>query len=205
MITIVNYGLGNLGSIQNMLRKIGSPSIITSDFKEIEQATKLILPGVGAFDSGMQKLKELELIELLNKKVLVERTPILGVCLGVQLMTKSSQEGILPGLGWFDAETVRFDFKELLGKYPLPNMGWHDVHLKKDSPLYENMPQDSRFYFVHNFHLKANNKKDISLTANYGYEYVVGLEHENILGVQFHPEKSHKFGMRLYQNFVNNY
>jgi glutamine amidotransferase len=205
MITIVNYGLGNLGSIQNMLRKIGSPSIITSDYKEIEQATKLILPGVGAFDSGMHKLKELELIELLNKKVLVEKTPILGVCLGVQLMTNSSQEGILPGLGWFDAETVRFDFRGISGKYSLPNMGWQDVYLQKDSALYENMPTDSRFYFVHNFHLKANNEKDISLTANYGYEYVVGLDHENILGVQFHPEKSHKFGMRLYQNFVNNY
>jgi glutamine amidotransferase len=205
MITIVNYGLGNLGSIQNMFRKIGAPSIITSDFNDIEQATKLILPGVGAFDSGMHRLKELRLVELLNKKVLVERTPILGVCLGVQLMTSSSEEGILPGLGWFDAKAVRFDFNDLVGKYPLPNMGWQDVYLKKYSPLYENMPQDSRFYFVHNFHLKANNEKDISLTANYGYEYVVGLEHENILGVQFHPEKSHKFGMRLYQNFVNNY
>jgi glutamine amidotransferase len=205
MIAIVDYGLGNLGSIQNMLRKIGSPSIITSDYREIEQATKLILPGVGAFDSGIKKLNELELVELLNKKVLVDKIPVLGVCLGVQLMVKSSEEGILPGLGWFDAETVRFDFKEISGKYSLPNMGWQDVHLKKDSPLYENMPIDSRFYFVHNFHLKANNEKDINLTASYGYEYVVGLEHENILGVQFHPEKSHKFGMKLYQNFVNNY
>jgi glutamine amidotransferase len=205
MITIVDYGLGNLGSIQNMLRKIGSKSIITSDLDKIEQASKLILPGVGAFDTGMKNLVNLGLTELLNKKVLIEKVPILGVCLGIQLMTSSSEEGSEIGLGWFDAKTVNFNFNGIGGKFVLPNMGWQEVSFKKESPLFEGLSQNSRFYFVHRYHLQADKLNDVSITAKYGYEYVVGLEHDHILGVQFHPEKSHKFGMKLYHNFVHNY
>lgn len=188
-----------------MLKKIGTRSIISSDYREIEQATKLILPGVGAFDTGMSRLKELGLIELLNHKVLVEKIPILGVCLGVQLMTKSSQEGKLSGLSWFNADTVKFDFTNITGKFPLPNMGWRTIDFKKESPLFENLSLNSRFYFVHSYHLVAANSDDVSMTAEYGYEYAVGLINQNIIGVQFHPEKSHKFGMKFYQNFVNNF
>ena len=205
MVTIVNYGLGNSGSIQNMLKKIGVSSVISSDYQVIEQATKLILPGVGAFDSGMNKLNEFGLVDLLNKKVLEENTPVLGVCLGVQLMTRSSEEGKLPGLGWFDAKTVKFNFSDIPGKYPLPNMGWLEVKQQKDSPLFEDLTVNSRFYFVHSYHLLAENNIDVNLTASYGYEYAVGLEKNKILGVQFHPEKSHRFGMKLYQNFIHNY
>jgi len=205
MITIVDYGLGNLGSIQNMLRKIGSKSIITSDFEKIEQASKIILPGVGAFDTGMKNLVKLGLVELLNKKVLIEKVPVLGVCLGIQLMTYSSEEGLETGLKWFDAKTVNFNFDDLRGKFVLPNMGWQEVSFKKESPLFEGMSPNSRFYFVHRYHLQSDKLEDVSITAKYGYEYVVGLEYDNIVGVQFHPEKSHKFGIKLYHNFVHNY
>ncbi len=205
MITIIDYGLGNLGSIQNMFRKIGAKSIITSEFDKIEQASKLVFPGVGAFDTGMKNLDSLGLVELLNKKVLIEKVPILGVCLGVQLMTCCSEEGVEKGFGWFDAKTVNFNFDEIDGKFVLPNMGWQEVSFIKESPLFEGLPSTSRFYFVHRYHLKSNKAEDVSMIAKYGYEYEVGLEHDNIVGVQFHPEKSHKFGMKLYQNFVTNY
>ncbi len=203
MITIVNYGMGNLGSIQNMLRKLGEDSIITSDLKEIEYASKLILPGVGSFDSGMTNLSSLGLIDVLNRKVLVDKIPILGVCLGVQLMTKCSEEGSLLGLGWFDAETVKFDLTGIEGNYRLPNMGWQIVNEEKPTILFEGMYPNPRFYFVHSYHLANSSNEIVSLTSNYGYKYPVGLERENIMGVQFHPEKSHKFGMMLYQNFIN--
>jgi glutamine amidotransferase len=205
MITIINYGLGNLGSIQNMLRKIGQRSIITSNPEEILQSSKIILPGVGSFDTGIERLMKLGIYDVLELKVNVEKVPVLGVCLGVQLMTKSSEEGEMKGLGWFDANTFRFNFSQTDSKLSLPNMGWQNVVIKKQTPLFENMPLDARFYFAHNFYLKSNIEEDISLTSFYGHEYTVGLEKGNILGVQFHPEKSHKYGIILYNNFVNNY
>jgi glutamine amidotransferase len=205
VIAIIDYGMGNLGSISNMLKKIGATSIITSDHQEINQATRLILPGVGAFDAGMTRLAELDLIALLNQKVLVNKIPILGICLGMQLMTRSSFEGHLPGLGWFDAETVKFNLTEIIGKYPLPNMGWRQVAIRKDIPLFEGLDKDAWFYFVHNFHANTHCNGEIGMTAEYGYEFVASLTHENILGVQFHPEKSHKYGRRLLENFVNYY
>ena len=205
MVVIVDYGMGNLGSIKNMLSKIGVQSIITSIPDEIYKADKLILPGVGSFDSGMRNMTELGIKEVLNQLVLIEKVPILGVCLGVQLMTKNSEEGVLEGLGWFDAKTIKFKTELLAEKLLLPNIGWRDVHLNKPSKLFKNMYEDPRFYFVHTYHLIANNSSDVSMLAHYGYDYEVGLEHENILGVQFHPEKSHKYGIKLYENFVNDY
>ena len=202
MIAIVNYGMGNLGSIKNMLRKVGAESIITSDPDVIMKSHKVILPGVGAFDTGMTQLADMDLLEVLNHKALVEKVPILGVCLGVQLMTKGSEEGVLPGLGWFDAQTRKFNFDNIQGKFPLPNMGWLEVKLAKPSKLFEGMYEEPRFYFVHTYHLVPNIKTDASMLAHYGYDYVAALEAENIMGVQFHPEKSHKFGIRLYENFV---
>ncbi|MGF1533155.1 MAG: imidazole glycerol phosphate synthase subunit HisH [Bernardetiaceae bacterium] len=206
MITIINYGLGNLGSIKNMLKKVGAASVITDDLDTIRAASKLILPGVGAFDTGMQKLADCGLIDVLHHKALEEKIPILGICLGVQLMTRGSHEGQLPGLGWFAADTVAFDFQGIEGKYTVPNMGWNEVELNQpDSPLFEEMFPDPRFYFVHSFHLKPDDPAHTLTYSDYGYSYASALAHENLLGVQFHPEKSHKFGQRLLRNFVKNY
>ena len=204
MITIIDFGVGNLGSIQNMLKKIGYKSVITSNIQEINNAQKLILPGVGKFDYAMQQLAERNFIDVLNKKVLLEKTPILGICLGVQIFTKGSEEGKLPGLGWFDAETLKFNF-EPNSNLKIPNMGWHDIHIKKESKLLQGLPANSRFYFVHSYYLKCNNSQDGILSATYGFEYVCAIEKENIVGVQFHPEKSHRFGMKLLQNFAELY
>lgn len=205
MTTIVDYGMGNLGSIQSMLKKLGETSLITSDPYVIEQASRLILPGVGSFDSGMNHLAELNLISSLNKRVLCDKVPILGICLGIQLMTKSSMEGTLPGLSWFDADTIKFDLIESVNKYVLPNMGWRKVSVRKEIPLFEGLDDDSWFYFVHNFHVVTDNNELVSMTSEYGYEYIVSLTKDNILGVQFHPEKSHKYGLRLLQNFIRYY
>lgn len=205
MVVIVDYGMGNLGSIQNMLKKVGCFSIISSKYEHIANAKKLILPGVGAFDTGIRNLIQLNLIDILNQKVLTDRIPILGICLGVQLMTQSSEEGSLNGLGWFDAKTVRFNTLRVQEKLLLPNIGWREVTPKKESKLIDSENEELRYYFVHSYHLETSHNEDVLFTSNYGYEYAVALERDNILGVQFHPEKSHKFGMMLLKKFVDNY
>lgn len=205
MLAIIDYGLGNLGSIQNMLKKIGVKAIITSDIEVISKASKLILPGVGSFDYAMNQLRELQIIEVLNQKVLIEKTPILGICLGVQLFTSQSEEGVLEGLNWFEAETIKFNFQNSNNELKIPHMGWNDVTLSKESKLFQNMPIQSRFYFVHSYFLSPKNESDSLLKANYGFDFTCALEKDNIVGVQFHPEKSHKFGMQLLKNFVDNY
>jgi glutamine amidotransferase len=203
MITIIDYGMGNLGSIANMLKKIGAEAVISSDLSVIGRADKLILPGVGAFDSGMKKLHERGLPEILSEKVIAEKTPILGICLGMQLMTKRSEEGSLPGLGWIDAETIRFRFGvEGNEDLRVPHMGWNTVHPAGEGELFRGMTDELRFYFVHSFHLVCNDENDIAARTHYGYNFVSAVRRGNIMGVQFHPEKSHKFGMRLLKNFV---
>jgi glutamine amidotransferase len=202
MIAIIDYGLGNLGSILNMLNKLGIEAVVTSDHAVIQNASKLILPGVGAFDNGMSNLRERGLIDLLNKKVLEEKAPILGICLGMQLLTRKSEEGDLPGLDWIDAETVKFTSSQ---QHKVPNMGWSYVHAAKESALLKDMYDEPRFYFVHSYYVKCNDEKDVLLRSDYGVNYVSGVEKGNILGMQFHPEKSHKFGMKLLENFAANY
>jgi len=204
MITIIDYKTGNLGSIQNILKRIGEQSVVTSDKELIANATKLILPGVGAFDTGMRNLQDLDLIEVLNNKVVVEKIPVLGICLGMQLFSKGSEEGQLPGLGWIDASTVKFRFKDIL-EYKSPHMGWNFLKQNKPSKLLENMFSDPRFYFVHSYFFKAIFPEDILTTTTYEIEFTSAVEKGNILGVQFHPEKSHKFGMKLLKNFVDFY
>jgi glutamine amidotransferase len=202
MIIIVDYGMGNLGSILNMLKKVGVPNAGVSSLpRDIEQADKLILPGVGAFDTGMQQLRETGLIDLLNEKVLSARTPTLGVCLGMQLLTKFSEEGQLPGLGWIDAETVRFRFDKKTG-LKIPHMGWNTVKVCQPGTLFRDMYDEPRFYFVHSFHVVSHNPDDVVAVTEYGYEFASVVQHGHIMAAQFHPEKSHKFGMKLYRNFV---
>lgn len=200
MIVIVDYGMGNLGSIANMLKKIGTESLITADPAKIESAQKLILPGVGAFDSGMANLAHRNLIAVLNQKVLQNKTPVLGVCLGMQLLTKASQEGSLPGLGWIDASTVKFDLPAG-SSLKVPHMGWNTVKVFRSHPLFERLEQEARFYHVHSYHVVCSTKEALAMTE-YGYDFVSAVACENVFGVQFHPEKSHRFGMQLLKNFV---
>lgn len=204
MITIIDYGAGNIGSIQNMIRKIGGQAIVSSKEEDIYNAEKLILPGVGSFDYGMRQLNDSGLIASLNKKVIEDKTPILGICLGVQLFTKGSEEGALKGLSWFDAETIKFNLP-IEKKLKVPHMGWNEIDIKKKSKLFTDMYEDPRFYFVHTYHLKSNSPSDILTESTYGYNFVSSLEKDNIVGVQFHPEKSHKFGMKILSNFIQYY
>jgi glutamine amidotransferase len=202
LIAIVNYGMGNLGSIQNMLKKIGVASVITSSPDDILNATKLILPGVGAFDAGMARLNESGLVPTLNEKVLTQKTPVLGICLGMQMMTSGSTEGVIPGLGWVDAHTKRFD-QLAMPDLKVPHMGWNVAAPVKQSPLLEDFPEDARFYFVHSFYVTCDRPADSLLKTRYGaVDMDAGFHHENVMGVQFHPEKSHRFGMWLLKNFA---
>lgn len=205
MITIIDYGLGNLGSIKNMLKKIGAESEITSDIGKIRTAKKLILPGVGAFDNGMQNLEDLGLVEILNQKVKVEKTPILGICLGMQLFTNKSEEGNKSGLGWINAETIKFNPDSETKKFTIPHMGWEYISQIKSSKLLEGMYEEPKFYFVHSYHVVCKDEEDVLLRTDYILNFDSAFEKENIIGVQFHPEKSHKFGMKLFKNFVENY
>lgn len=200
MIAIIDYGFGNTGSIQNMLKKVGFNAVITSDVEIIKGAEKLILPGVGSFDHGMNAIRRLGLETVLNEMVHIEKKPILGICLGMQLMTKVSEEGQEKGLGWIDAKTVKFVSTELEER--IPHMGWNEVLVKKSSPLCDGFESHFRYYFVHSYYVKCELQEDVLLETQYIQPFTAGFQHDNIYGVQFHPEKSHKFGMKLLSNFA---
>lgn len=203
MVVIIDYGAGNSGSIVNMLKRIGKQAIVTSDQKIIDQAERLILPGVGAFDFGMQNLEERNLIEILKKKAFIDKVPFLGICLGMQLMTKGSEEGIKSGLSWFDAQTIKFTKHDIPLPLKIPHMGWAEVKVKHQNELVDYHLTGQRFYFVHSYFVRANNQSDVILTANYGNEFACGLAKDNLFAVQFHPEKSHKFGQELLKQFTS--
>ncbi|MBP9098251.1 MAG: imidazole glycerol phosphate synthase subunit HisH [Ferruginibacter sp.] len=206
MVAIIDYGVGNLNSIKNMLKKIGVDSVITSVSAEIECADKLILPGVGSFEYGMKKLRDSAFFDILQQKVLQNKTPILGVCLGAQLLLKGSEEGQpVPGLGWIEGKALRFDQDKMADNYKVPHMGWNELQVKKESRLFTDMYNNQRYYFVHAYHMACYHEADILAESNYSYNFVAAVEKENVLGVQFHPEKSHKFGMKLYENFIKFY
>lgn len=203
MIVIIDYQCaGNPNSIKNMLKRIGADAIISNNTNDIEKAEKLILPGIGAFDSGMKHLKDSGLISLLNREVIEKKTPILGICLGMQLFTGKSEEGSTPGLGWIDAVTSKFSFNELAEKkYAIPHMGWNSVTLVHSNPLFQNIIEP-RFYFAHSYHITDIRQQNVITTTFHGYEFISSIAQENIMGVQFHPEKSHKIGMKLLENFI---
>lgn len=200
-IVVIDYNMGNLRSVNNKFKRIGIESKISSVKEEIENAEKLVLPGVGHFKKGMENLKELGLIKVLNKKILGEKTPILGICLGVQLFCKHSEEGNAEGLGWIDAEVIRFRVSDKI-KFKIPHMGWNNVEIINSNSLDKVIHKNDQFYFVHSYHLKCNNPSNIWMTTIYDYEFVSAIHHDNIYGTQFHPEKSHDAGYNLLKKFA---
>jgi imidazole glycerol-phosphate synthase subunit HisH len=202
VIVIIDYGVGNLGSVENMLKKIGVKAVVSSDAAEIDKAEKLILPGVGAFDHGMQSLNERGLSGVLNRKVVTEKTPILGLCLGMQLFAKTSEEGRSPGLGWLDAALVRFDFGGSDVRLKVPHMGWNFIRISRPHPVLDGFDSESRFYFVHSYYMKCGDPSDVLAFTDYPAPFAAAVGRGHIVGVQFHPEKSHKFGMHLLRNFA---
>lgn len=198
MITIVDYQMGNVGSIKNMLKKVGAESVISGDPDVLRKATKLILPGVGAFDTGMRHLADSGLIGVLNELVLEKQVPVLGICLGMQLLSRKSEEGTLPGLGWIAADTVKFQLPELR----VPHMGWNTLRPTNGSVLFQGYQEEPRYYFVHSYHVVCDDPHDAAGITHYGTDFTAAVQRANVMGAQFHPEKSHKFGMQLFRNFV---
>jgi imidazole glycerol-phosphate synthase subunit HisH len=199
MIGIINYGVGNLQSIQNIIKHVGGECRILNSPNEIKEVDKLILPGVGSFDHGVEQLSKGDWINNLNDYVNQENI-ILGICLGMQLMCNSSQEGKLKGLGWINADVQKFQF-EANSNLKIPHMGWEDLNIKNESDLFK-MNDESRFYFVHSYHVVCNIPSIETSSVDYGQEITTSFQCGNIYGVQFHPEKSHKFGKEFFKRFI---
>jgi glutamine amidotransferase len=203
-IVIIDYGMGNVGSISNMLKYLGAKATISNDFSAIKNADKLILPGVGHFDKAMENITRHSLQGVIHEMALEKKKPFLGICLGMQLMCNSSDEGKSPGLKLVDAEVKKFNFpnnKEL----KIPHMGWNYIQPKKPSNILNGLDQKSRFYFVHSYFVECAIDIDVLTETNYGNPFVSSFEQNNLIGVQFHPEKSHRFGMTLFKNFLQYY
>lgn len=200
-IVIVDYCTGNTNSIKRTLDRIGIRSVISSRVEDIAQADKIILPGVGHFAKAMANLKQLGLLDALNEAVLIKRKPVLGICLGMELMATTSEEGRTPGLQWLDAEAVRF--KIAAGdRHKVPHMGWNHVQIKKVSGLMRGVDDLSEFYFAHSYYLKLNDRSDLLNETEYGISFPSAVERNNVFGVQYHPEKSHRIGVLLLKNFI---
>jgi imidazole glycerol-phosphate synthase subunit HisH len=202
MITIVDYGVGNIGALLNMFDYLGIDAVASGDAGSIATAEVLVLPGVGAFDKAMTTLRARQLVEPLNAAVLKRRIPVLGVCLGMQLLARKSEEGIETGLGWIEADVQRITVSPSSG-LKVPNIGWVDIRATRPSPLFDPSVVNERFYFDHGYHMVCDSDNDVSATIEYGDALCCAVSCGNICGVQFHPEKSHRFGMRLLQSFAN--
>ncbi len=198
-ILIIDYGMGNIGSLRNMFRRIGVDADVACDETSILKAKKLLLPGVGSFDAAMSRLNNTGIGEIIRHRALNDRVPLLGVCLGMQLLTDGSEEGLLPGLGLIPARARRFVPSN--GR-KVPHMGWNLVKKTTPSELTTHLELDSRFYFVHSYYVTAENREDSILSADYGIAFDAAIQRGNIIGAQFHPEKSHRYGMNLLKAFA---
>ncbi|AVG42329.1 imidazole glycerol phosphate synthase subunit HisH [Achromobacter insolitus] len=202
MISIIDYGLGNVLAFANMYRRMAIPVAIVRSEAEVAQASKLILPGVGAFDYAMESFRDSGMYEAAMRRVVEDRVPVLGICVGMQMMASRSEEGTAAGLGWVKGVVRKFDTTQFAQRTHLPHMGWNDVHPTKSSHLFEGLEKEARFYFLHSYYFECENPGDTLATAEYGSEFACAVNHENVYGVQFHPEKSHEFGARLLRNFA---
>jgi glutamine amidotransferase len=200
MLTVVNYGLGNVQAFVNIYQRLNVPVRVGSTVTELMAADRLILPGVGAFDWAMTRLNESGLRAALDDLVLRRRVPVLGVCVGMQMMGHRSEEGVLRGLGWIDAEVVRFSAAKI-AHAPLPHMGWNDVKPAAVDTLFKGI-QAPRYYFLHSYYVVANRSADVLALANYGGDFAAAVRRGNVYGTQFHPEKSHQWGIDLLGNFA---
>jgi glutamine amidotransferase len=198
MIAIIDYGLGNVKAFATVYKKLNIPAIIAKDVKDLENINKIILPGVGAFDYAMERLEKSGMKESLNEMVLKKSVPVLGVCVGMQMLANSSDEGVLPGLGWIDGEVKLFDKESMC----VPHMGWNNIKPVKKDNLLNRLDIDSHFYFLHSYYFKCNRSEDIIAVTDYYNEFTSAVNSGNVYGVQFHPEKSHEWGVMLLENFA---
>ena len=202
MITIIDYGVGNINAFVNVYKRLNIPTKIAKISADLDDAQKLILPGVGNFDYAMSELIKSGMREKLDELVLVKKIPIIGICVGMQMMGKSSDEGELEGLNWIDAKIKKFDESKIKQTTRLPHMGWNDVLPKNSNPLFQGLEKDAIFYFLHSYYFECENESDIIATSEYGGEFTCAANNGNIYGIQFHPEKSHHYGETLLHNFA---
>jgi glutamine amidotransferase len=202
MITIIDYGVGNIFAFQNVYKRLNIPTRIAKTVKDLENADKLILPGVGHFDYAMSQLNSSGMRKRLDEIVIIEKKPIIGICVGMQMMARKSDEGTVAGLGWIEADVKKFDPSTIEFHTKLPHMGWNDVKPTLNHPLFDGLEKDAIFYFLHSYYFNCNNNNEIISTSIYGIKFPSSVQHDNIYGIQFHPEKSHSNGERLLHNFA---
>ena len=202
MITIINYGLGNISAFANVYKRLNIPFKIATKDGDLKNAKKIILPGVGAFDHAMEMLHKSGMKKALDQLVLHDKVPILGICVGMQILGNSSEEGLLPGLGWIDGEVNKIDASLITQRTRLPHMGWNNISPVKSNNLLVNIDNTARFYFLHSFYFKCHNIENEIAQTHYGLTFSSVVNSENIYGVQFHPEKSHEFGVKVLRNFA---
>ena len=204
MIKVIDYGMGNSASVLNMIRKANGAADLCSKPEQLNGAKAIILPGVGSFDNGMTKLENLKFIDALHNKVFLDKIPFLGICLGMHLLFEKSEEGSLPGLGWIKGSIKKFNFSKfkLSNDLKVPNMGWRIIKPNSNKNLFLDLDNEARFYFVHSYYANCVDQSDILATSTYGHQFTCSISRDNIWGVQFHPEKSHRFGITFFKNFL---
>jgi len=202
MITIINYGSGNIKAIGNIYDRLRIPYIVANSPEEVKGSQKIILPGVGAFDETIKMLDETGFRSVLDYEVLTNEVPVLGICVGMQILANKSEEGVLKGLGWIDGEVKKIDKSILIDKPKLPHLGWNSISIKRKGDFFDNIDEENGFYFLHSYYFQCNDENDVASTTFYGNNFASAVNRKNIYGVQFHPEKSHHNGIQLLQNFA---
>jgi glutamine amidotransferase len=202
MITVVDYGLGNIQAIANIYKRLGIPAKMARTADDLDDSSRIVLPGVGAFDWAMDRLNQSGMRKRLDELVLNERRPVVGICVGMQMMAKRSDEGVLEGLGWIDADVKLFDASKFVDRTHLPHMGWNDAVPRSSQCLFRGLDRGARFYFLHSYYFSARREEDVLAVTDYGGPYASSVRRDNVYGVQFHPEKSHQWGIQLLKNFA---